>query len=67
MITDIPHPNNVNPYAQPGPPPTNVISIHDIIQIRVALETISDPGPDMRASIENLDRTILLFTNSLGK
>lgn len=53
---------------QPNAPPqqTSAVSIHDIIQIRVALATIDNPSEELTQALRQLDHIILLFTTSLN-
>lgn len=50
------------------PPPQNIaqISIEQIIQIRIALDSIKHQTASSKDSITNLDRIILTFTSSLS-
>lgn len=53
---------------QPNAPPqqTAAVSIHDIIQMRVALAIVTNPSEELTQSLRNIDHIILLFTSSLN-
>jgi hypothetical protein len=46
-------------------PPTNAVSIFDLVNMRVALEQIKDPSADILAAIAKLDEEIAHFTSGL--
>jgi hypothetical protein len=58
------HPNS-HPLHQ-SPPPTQSISIHDIIQMRLALDTLTFKSKLTSESIGHLDTVIHIFTTSLN-
>lgn len=57
----------MNMQPQPPPQPNRItITIDTIIQIRLALTTITEPSQDIKISIAHLDTQILAFTASLN-
>jgi hypothetical protein len=58
-------PYPIPPSAQPQGPPPGAITIQDLIILRINLEQIKEPGPDLRTSMAHIDKVILAFTSSL--
>lgn len=59
-------PQRLNDHALPHPPTAQPISIHDLIQIRLALDTLKFQSKLTQESIGHLDRVIHVFTASLN-
>ena len=61
-----PLPFNLNSRPTQQPPPTQTVSIHDLIQIRCALDTLTFKSKLTSESIGHLDTVIHAFTSSLN-
>ena len=58
----------MNDHLLPGlgsPPQQTQISIFDLTNMRIGLDQIKEPSPELRKAIATLDGIILNFTNSL--
>lgn len=57
---------NARPLPTQQPAPTQTVSVHDLIQIRCALDTLTFKSKLTSESIGHLDTVIHAFTSSLN-